>query len=47
VTYCAGGVAATADALALAVLGRHDVTVYDGSLNEWAADESAPLVTVA
>jgi thiosulfate/3-mercaptopyruvate sulfurtransferase len=47
VAYCAGGVAATADALALAVLGRHDVTVYDGSLNEWAADESAPLVTVA
>jgi thiosulfate/3-mercaptopyruvate sulfurtransferase len=47
VTYCAGGVAATADALALAVLGRDDVTVYDGSLNEWAADESAPLVTGA
>ena len=47
VAYCAGGIAATADALALAVLGRDDVAVYDGSLNEWAADESAPLVTSA
>ncbi|MGN6206715.1 sulfurtransferase [Humibacter sp.] len=46
VAYCAGGVAASADALALAVLGRDDVAVYDGSLNEWAADPDAPLETV-
>lgn len=46
VAYCAGGIAATADALALALLGRDDVTVYDASLNEWAADHSRPLVTV-
>lgn len=45
IAYCGGGIAAAADALALAVLGRTDVAVYDGSLNEWAADESAPLVT--
>jgi thiosulfate/3-mercaptopyruvate sulfurtransferase len=45
VAYCAGGIAAAADALALAVLGRDDVAVYDESLNEWAADASAPLVT--
>ena len=45
VAYCAAGIAATADALALAVLGRDDVSVYDGSLNEWAADEHAPLTT--
>jgi 3-mercaptopyruvate sulfurtransferase SseA len=31
----------------LALLGRHDVVVYDASLNEWAADESRPLVVTA
>lgn len=45
IAYCGGGIAATADALALAVLGRDDVAVYDASLNEWAADPEAPLVT--
>ncbi len=47
VAYCAAGIAATSDAFALALLGRHDVAVYDGSLNEWAADEDAPLVLSA
>ncbi|HWD61883.1 MAG TPA: rhodanese-like domain-containing protein [Humibacter sp.] len=47
VAYCAAGIAATSDALALAVLGRDDVSVYDGSLNEWAADAEAPLVLSA
>jgi len=47
VTYCGGGIAAASDALALALLGREDVAVYDGSLNEWAADADAPLVTTA
>ncbi len=45
VTYCGGGIAAASDALALALLGRTDVAVYDGSLNEWAADDEAELVT--
>ena len=45
ITYCGGGIAAASDALALALLGRTDVAVYDGSLNEWAADEGAPLTT--
>jgi len=44
VAYCNGGIAAASDALALALLGRDDVSIYDGSLNEWAADPSAPLV---
>ncbi len=44
VAYCAGGIAATSDALALALLGRTDVRVYDGSLNEWASDPALPLV---
>ncbi|WP_426624834.1 sulfurtransferase [Leifsonia sp. McL0607] len=43
VAYCGGGIAAAADALALALLGRDDVTVYDGSLNEWTSDPEAPL----
>lgn len=46
IAYCGGGIAAAADALALAVLGRHDVTVYDGSLNEWASDPEAPLASL-
>jgi thiosulfate/3-mercaptopyruvate sulfurtransferase len=47
VAYCAGGVAAAADALALSLLGRHDVAIYDGSLNEWSADDEAPLEVTA
>jgi thiosulfate/3-mercaptopyruvate sulfurtransferase len=46
VLYCAGGIAATSGALALTVLGHTDIAVYDGSLNEWAADPDAAL-TVA
>jgi thiosulfate/3-mercaptopyruvate sulfurtransferase len=47
VAYCRSGIAATADALALAVIGRTDVAVYDASLSEWAADPRAPLASVA
>jgi thiosulfate/3-mercaptopyruvate sulfurtransferase len=43
VAYCNGGIAAASDALALTIVGHHNVAIYDGSLNEWAADESAPL----
>ncbi|MFC8526065.1 sulfurtransferase [Nocardia sp. NPDC057227] len=45
VTYCGGGIAATGVAHALALAGRDDVAVYDGSLTAWTADESLPLVT--
>ncbi|TCJ96967.1 sulfurtransferase [Nocardia alba] len=44
VTYCGGGVAATKVAHALALVGRDDVSVYDGSLTAWAADPALPLV---
>lgn len=44
VVYCGGGIAAAADALALTVLGQRNVAVYDGSLNEWAADPRLELV---
>jgi thiosulfate/3-mercaptopyruvate sulfurtransferase len=47
VAYCGGGIAATLDAFALALLGNKDVAVYDNSLTEWAADPSLPMQTGA
>ncbi|MEP6479110.1 MAG: sulfurtransferase [Rhodoglobus sp.] len=47
VTYCAGGIAAASDALALTLLGHRNVAIYDGSLNEWSADADAPLAVSA
>ncbi|WP_167001075.1 sulfurtransferase [Mumia sp. ZJ430] len=43
ITYCGSGIAATTLAFTLAQLGRDDVAVYDGSMTEWAADETLPL----
>ena len=44
VAYCGGGIAATGDAFALtALLGHAHVTVYDNSLQEWAADSRLPM----
>jgi thiosulfate/3-mercaptopyruvate sulfurtransferase len=45
ITYCGGGISATADAFTLLRLGLRDVAVYDGSLAEWSADPSLPLET--
>ena len=42
--YCGGGISASANALTLAQLGLTAVRIYDGSLEEWSADESLPLV---
>ena len=47
ITYCGGGIAATLDAFLLTRLGVEDIAVYDGSLSEWTADPSLPLVTGA
>lgn len=44
VLYCGGGISAAGAALALTLLGRDDVTLYDGSLEEWSADPARPLV---
>lgn len=41
--YCGGGISATVVAFALALIGREDVVVYDGSLEEWNSDPSRPL----
>ena len=45
ITYCGGGIAASADALALVMLGHTDVKLYDASLSEWAIDPSLPMET--
>ena len=42
-TYCGGGIAASADALILTMLGHTDVKIYDASLSEWSKDESLPM----
>ena len=44
ITYCGAGVAASANAFVMLRLGFTDVAVYMGSLQEWAADPSNPLV---
>ena len=45
IAYCGGGIAASADALVLTMLGHTDVKIYDASLSEWAKDESLPMET--
>jgi thiosulfate/3-mercaptopyruvate sulfurtransferase len=45
--YCGGGISAAANALALTLLGRQDIALYDGSLQEWAADARLPMTTGA
>ena len=45
ITYCGGGIAASADALILTMLGHTDVRIYDASLSEWAKDASLPMET--
>ncbi len=44
ITYCGGGVAASSPTLLLTMLDHPDVRLYDGSLAEWACDESLPMV---
>jgi len=43
VTYCGGGISATTNAFALALLGREGVAVYDGSMTEWGNDPTLPM----
>jgi thiosulfate/3-mercaptopyruvate sulfurtransferase len=43
ITYCGAGIAASSDALALMLLGKTNVAVYDGSLAEWTADPALPM----
>lgn len=43
ITYCGGGIAASADALALVMLGHGNVKLYDASMSEWAKDDALPM----
>jgi thiosulfate/3-mercaptopyruvate sulfurtransferase len=45
ITYCGGGIAASADALVLTMLGHKDVKLYDASLSEWVKDPTLPMET--
>ena len=43
ITYGGGGIAASSDALILAMLGHPDVKLYDASMSEWSNDPSLPM----
>jgi thiosulfate/3-mercaptopyruvate sulfurtransferase len=45
VAYCGGGISATIDLFLLDQLGYGNLTLYDGSMGEWAKDESLPIET--
>lgn len=45
VTTCGSGVSAAILTLALAVMGRKEPPVYDGSWTEWGADPELPVAT--
>ena len=38
ITYCGGGIAATANAMAHLIVGNSNVAVYDGSMDEWQGE---------
>jgi thiosulfate/3-mercaptopyruvate sulfurtransferase len=45
VAYCGGGISATVDLFLLHQLGYDNLTLYDGSMGEWATDTSLPIET--
>lgn len=47
ITYCGGGISASANAFVMHRLGFPDVGVYMNSLDEWAANPDNPLVKQA
>jgi thiosulfate/3-mercaptopyruvate sulfurtransferase len=45
ICYCGGGISATIDLFLLYQLGYENLTLYDGSMGEWAKDPSMPIET--
>ncbi|WP_291847958.1 sulfurtransferase [Bradyrhizobium sp.] len=45
VAYCGGGISATIDLFLLYRLGYDKLTLYDGSMGEWAKDTALPIET--
>jgi thiosulfate/3-mercaptopyruvate sulfurtransferase len=43
IAYCGGGISATVDLFLLHQLGFDDLTLYDGSMGEWAKDPALPI----
>jgi thiosulfate/3-mercaptopyruvate sulfurtransferase len=43
ICYCGGGISATIDLFQLRRLGFEHLTLYDGSLGEWARDPALPV----
>ena len=45
ICYCGGGISATIDLFLLHQLGYDNLTLYDGSMGEWAKDATLPIET--
>jgi thiosulfate/3-mercaptopyruvate sulfurtransferase len=45
IAYCGGGISATIDLFLLHRLGYDNLTLYDGSMGEWAKDDALPIET--
>jgi thiosulfate/3-mercaptopyruvate sulfurtransferase len=45
ICYCGGGISATIDLFVLHQLGHDALTLYDGSMGEWAKDPALPIET--
>lgn len=43
IAYCGGGISATVDLFMLHRLGYDKLTLYDGSMGEWATDDTLPI----
>jgi thiosulfate/3-mercaptopyruvate sulfurtransferase len=45
ICYCGGGISATIDLFLLHALGYPNLTLYDGSMGEWASNPALPIET--
>jgi len=45
ICYCGGGISATVDLFLMHQLGYDNLTLYDGSMGEWAKDPDLPIET--
>ena len=45
ICYCGGGISATVDLFLMHQLGYDHLTLYDGSMGEWAKDPNLPIET--
>lgn len=43
ITYCGGSIAGSCVAFVLLLLGYENVSIYDGSMEEWCSDPSLPI----